>query len=55
MKVGIELRDKNYPGCLYTLVLDRELGQLQGMYYQAAMRQTYPVRFIRLKDSGNTP
>lgn len=50
VKVGIELRDVNYPGCLYMLVMDSELDQLQGTYFQAALRQTFPVRFIRMGD-----
>ena len=48
LKVGVELNDVNYPGCLYTLVLDSELDQLVGQYYQAALGQTFPVVFIRM-------
>ena len=48
VKVGIELDDTGYPGCLYTLVLNRELDQLQGTYFQAAQRQTYEVAFVRM-------
>jgi len=48
VKVGIELNDVNYPGCLYTLVFDPELDQLQGTYFQAAQGQTYPIVFVRI-------
>ena len=48
VKVGIELDDVGYPGCLYTLVFNRELDQLQGTYFQAAQGQTYPVAFVRM-------
>jgi hypothetical protein len=48
IKVGIELNDVNYPGCLYTLVFNPALDQLQGTYFQAALGQTFPVVFIRM-------
>jgi hypothetical protein len=48
VKVGLELNDVNYPGCLYTLVFNKELDQLQGTYFQAAIGQTYQVVFIRM-------
>lgn len=48
VKVGIELNDVNYPGCLYTLVLDPVLDQLHGTYFQAAMGETFKVTFVRM-------
>jgi len=48
VKVGLELNDVNYPGCLYTLIFNAELDQLQGTYFQAAIGQTYQVVFIRM-------
>lgn len=48
VKVGIELRDTGYPGCLYTLWHDAALDQLHGTYFQPAMGQTFDVVFIRL-------
>ena len=48
LKVGIELNDVNYPGCLYTLVLDPQLDQLVGTYFQAALGQTFQVAFVRV-------
>lgn len=48
VKVGIELKDTGYPGCLYTLVFNRALDQLQGTYFQAAQGQTYKIAFVRM-------
>lgn len=50
IKVGIELNDVGYPGCLYTLVLDPDLDQLRGTYFQAAVGQTYEIAFIRMPE-----
>lgn len=50
LKVGIELNDVGYPGCLYTLVFNPELDQLQGTYFQAAQGQTYEIAFIRMPE-----
>lgn len=48
MGVFIELRDVNYPGSTYTLVYNRAQDLLQGVYYQAALRESYEVQFARL-------
>jgi hypothetical protein len=48
-KVFIELRDKNYPGSTYTLTYDEGSDQLKGTYFQAALRQSFEVIFIRMK------
>lgn len=48
-KVFVELTDVNYPGCTYKLAWDAKNDQLFGLYYQAAMQQTYDVAFARLK------
>jgi hypothetical protein len=48
LKVGIELTDVNYPGCLYTLVFNSALDQLQGQYFQAGSGQTYDIAFVRM-------
>ena len=50
IKVFIELRDENYPGCTYKLAYDAKSDQLFGQYYQASMQQTYDVAFGRLKE-----
>ncbi len=49
IKVLIELRDVGYPGSTYTLTYDPATDQLKGDYFQAALRQTYDVVFVRLK------
>jgi hypothetical protein len=49
LRVFVELRDANYPGCTYKLTFDAQNNQLFGQYYQAAMQQTYDVAFDRLK------
>jgi hypothetical protein len=48
LNVFIELRDTGYPGCTYKLVYDRQLDQLKGVYYQAAVQESYDIYFIRL-------
>jgi hypothetical protein len=48
-KVFIELQDTGYPGCTYRLTYDPQSDQLFGVYYQAAMQQSYDVVFARLK------
>jgi hypothetical protein len=48
VKVGLELDDAGYPKCLYTLLFNPTLDQLQGTYYQAAQGETYEVVFVRL-------
>ena len=48
-KLVIELRDVNYPGCIYTLEHNTQSDQLFGQYFQAAAQQTYEVVFARLK------
>ena len=49
IKVFLELRDVGYPGSTYTLTYDPATDQLKGAYFQAAMRQTFDVGFVRLK------
>jgi hypothetical protein len=49
-RVVIELRDVNYPGCIYRLKYDPQSDQLFGAYYQAAVDQTFDVTFARLKE-----
>jgi hypothetical protein len=48
-KVFLELRDVNYPGSTYTLTYNPASDQLQGIYYQAAIRERFQVFFERLK------
>jgi hypothetical protein len=49
IKVFIELRDTNYPGSTYTLAYDPGSDQLKGTYFQAALKQSFEVVFVRLK------
>ena len=48
VKVFVELRDENYPGCTYTLRYDPEKDTLHGVYYQAALQESYDVAFVRM-------
>jgi hypothetical protein len=48
-KLVIELRDVNYPGCIYTLEHNPQSDQLFGQYFQAALQETYEVVFSRVK------
>jgi hypothetical protein len=48
-KIFIELRDMNYPGSTYTLAYDPQTDQLKGVYFQAALQQSFDVVFVRLK------
>jgi len=48
-QVFLELRDINYPGSNYTLTYDRAKDMLQGVYFQAVLRQSFNVAFRRLR------
>ena len=50
LKLFIKLDDKGYPGSTYKLYYYREKDALAGYYYQAAIKQTFEVVFIRKKD-----
>jgi hypothetical protein len=49
LRVFVELRDVNYPGSTYQLTYDPTADRLAGVYYQAALRESYDVVFARLK------
>ena len=49
LKVFVELRAPNYPGSTYTLTYDPKQDQLQGIYFQAALQQSFNVEFVRMK------
>jgi hypothetical protein len=49
LKVFVELRAPGYPGSTYTLTYDPKRDQLQGAYFQAALRQSFDVVFVRMK------
>ena len=48
-KVFVELRDVNYPGSTYTLTYDPKGDCFNGVYYQAAIKQSFDVVFTRIK------
>ena len=43
----IELRDVNYPGCIYDLTYNAKDDELAGTYFQAALGETFDVKFER--------
>jgi hypothetical protein len=47
LEVFVELRDAGYPGSTYTLTHDKGRDLLHGVYFQAAVRQSYNVVFMR--------
>jgi hypothetical protein len=49
LELFVELRDVHYPGSTYTLYYRREKDRLEGIYYQAALRQRFAVEFVRIK------
>jgi len=46
-QVKVELRDQNYPGCLYKLTYLADKDRMVGTYFQAQQQQTYEVEFVR--------
>ncbi|MBP7829296.1 MAG: hypothetical protein KA248_05220 [Kiritimatiellae bacterium] len=47
----VELRDQGYPGCTYQLDYLPGSDSLAGVYYQAAIGETFDVRFGRIGDA----
>jgi hypothetical protein len=47
LKLFIKLDDEGYPGSTYTLYYYAEKDALAGFYYQAAIKQTFEVVFMR--------
>jgi hypothetical protein len=48
LTVFVELRDVHYPGSTYTLDYEPETDRLKGLYFQAALNQTFDVEFERV-------
>jgi hypothetical protein len=48
-KIYLELRDEGYPGSYYDLEYRSTNDLLAGKYFQATMRETYEVEFVRMK------
>ena len=49
LQVFIELRDEGYPGSTYTLTYDAQRDALSGIYFQAALEQSFEVVFVRVE------
>ncbi|HYB75036.1 MAG TPA: hypothetical protein VED18_16810 [Candidatus Sulfotelmatobacter sp.] len=49
LKVFVELRAPGYPGSTYTLTYDATRDRLEGIYFQATMRENFHVVFVRVK------
>jgi len=49
LNLFIKLQDKGYPGSTYTLIYNEENDTLVGIYYQAALGQSFDVVFVRKK------
>ena len=49
IKLFIELRDRGYPGSTYNLTHNAKNNALVGIYYQAAMGQSFEVAFVLKK------
>lgn len=49
LELFMELRDEGYPGSTYRLAYDAQRDLLAGIYYQAAMNQSFEVMFLRSK------
>lgn len=49
IELSVKLEDTGYPGCIYRLRYDGKQDELEGTYYQAAMQETFDVRFVRSK------
>ena len=50
LHVFVELRDVNYPGSTYTLRYYAGADRLTGVYYQAALDESYDIEFLRLPE-----
>jgi hypothetical protein len=49
LQVSVELRAPGYPGSTYTLRYEPTRDQLAGIYFQAALQQSFDVVFVRMK------
>ncbi|MCP4694061.1 MAG: hypothetical protein GY859_38860 [Desulfobacterales bacterium] len=50
VKLFVQLRDKGYPGSSYTLYYLADKDVLAGHYFQARIKRTYEVYFLRKTD-----
>jgi hypothetical protein len=49
IELFVEFRDVNYPGSTYNLRYDPMTDRLTGTYFQAVLRETFAVEFVRKK------
>jgi hypothetical protein len=49
VSIFIELKDVGYPGSTYSLTYRPQQDSLTGLYFQAVLKQTFEVVFIRAK------
>jgi hypothetical protein len=49
LRVRVELRAPGYPGSTYTLRYEPTRDQLEGVYFQATLQQSFDVAFVRMK------
>jgi hypothetical protein len=49
LHVRVELRAPGYPGSTYTLRYEPTRDQLAGVYFQAALQQSFDVVFVRMQ------
>jgi len=49
LELFVELRDFHYPGSTCTLAYQPDRDRLVGIYYQAAIGQTFDVEFVKKK------
>ena len=49
LQVRVELRAPGYPGSTYTLRYEPTRDQLAGVYFQAALQQSFDVVFVRMQ------
>jgi hypothetical protein len=49
LKIFVELHAPGYPGSTYTLTYEPARDQLEGIYFQAALQQSFDVVFVRMK------
>ena len=54
IKLFVRLRDAGYPDCTYILFYYPEQDVLAGVYYQAAVGQTFEVIFVRKVKQSNS-
>jgi hypothetical protein len=49
IKLFMELQDVGYPGCTYHLTYEPRRDMLFGVYYQAAVQQSFEILFNRIR------